>query len=81
MVLRDEVWDSALEQLINTGEFRLTDLPFETSETFTVKRCIREMQSCGWLSRESEQADIWRAGPKAEMLMNLSEEEQRQVRE
>jgi hypothetical protein len=72
MVLRDEVWDSALEKLMNTGEFKLTDLPFEPSEIFTVRRCVREMESRGWLLRESEHADIWRAGPKAEMLMNLT---------
>ena len=81
MVLIDEIWSSALEKLINTGEFRLTDLPFEPSEIFTVRRCVREMESRGWLSRESEHADVWCAGPKAEMLMNLSEEEQRQARE
>ncbi|OYR81987.1 hypothetical protein DJ71_12575 [Halorubrum sp. E3] len=75
-MLIDDVWDSALEQLIDTGEFRLIDLPFETSEIFVVRRCLRGMESSGWLSRESENAHIWRAGPKAEMLMNLSEEEQ-----
>ena len=74
MVLRDAVWHSALEQLIDNGAFEFTDLPFETSEVFVVKRCVREMESCGWLSRESEQADVWRAGPKAEMLMSLGEE-------
>jgi hypothetical protein len=32
------------------------------------------MQDYGWLTRDTEHSAIWRAGPKAEMLMNLSEE-------
>jgi hypothetical protein len=81
MVLRDSVWNSALEKIQKNGSFKLTDLPFNKSERHTVRRCAREMESFGWLSRESEHAAIWRAGPKAEMLMNLGEEQLEQARE
>lgn len=74
MTLRDEAWNTALEQIVKTGKFKLTDLPFKESERHTVRRVLREMEAYNWLARESEHAAIWRAGPKAEMLMNLSEE-------
>lgn len=74
MTLRDEAWNTALEQIVRTGKFKLTDLPFKDSERHTVRRVLRQMEAFDWLQRESEHAAIWRAGPKAEMLMNLSSE-------
>ena len=74
MTLRDECWNTALEQVVRTGKFKLSDLPFKPSERHTCRRCLREMQAYDWLSRDSPHSSIWRAGPKAEMLMNLSEE-------
>ncbi|MDB2261824.1 hypothetical protein PM035_12900 [Halorubrum ezzemoulense] len=73
MSLRDSVWDAALEQLVKTGKFRIRDLPFEESELTTVRRVAREMEGFDWLARTSPSSPIWRAGPKAEVLMNLSD--------
>jgi hypothetical protein len=81
MTLRDEAWNAALEQIVRTGQFKLNDLPFKLSERHTVRRCLKEMQAYSWLTRDSEHSSIWRAGPKAEMLMNLSEEKLRLARE
>jgi hypothetical protein len=74
MTLRDETWNTALVQIVKTGKFKMTDLPFNESERHTVRRVLRQMEAFDWLQRESEHAAIWRAGPKAEMLMNLSED-------
>lgn len=70
-----------LEQVSRTGRFKLADLPFKPEERSTVRRTLREAEAYGWLCRTSENSPIWRAGPKAEMLMNLSEEKLRLARE
>ena len=72
--LRDQAWNAILEQVVRTGRFELSDLPFKASERHTVRRVARSMERYDWLCRNSEHSPIWRAGPKAEMLMNLSEE-------
>jgi hypothetical protein len=74
MTLRDDAWNIALIQIVKTGKFRLTDLPFKESERHTVRRVLREMEAYDWLERDSDYASIWRAGDMAQMLMNLSEE-------
>lgn len=74
MTLRDEAWNAALDQLARTGKFKLADLPFKESERHTVRRVCREMQHYGYLSRDTKHSAIWRVGPKAELLMNISEE-------
>jgi hypothetical protein len=81
MTLRDETWNATLEQLARTGRFTLNDLPFKPEERSTVRRVLREAEAYSWLQRSSEGSSIWRAGPKAEMLMNLSEETLRLARE
>lgn len=70
-----------LEQIVKTGKFKLNDLPFKPEERSTLRRVCREAEEYDWLYRESENSSIWRAGPKAEMLMNLSEEKLRLARE
>ena len=81
VTLRDETWNTVLERLSHTGRFRLTDLPFKPEERATVRRVLREAEEYGWLCRTSEGSSIWRAGPKAEMLMNLGEEQLRLAHE
>lgn len=81
MTLRDQAWNSILEQVVRTGKFRLSDLPFKPEETATLRRVLRQMEVYDWLQRSSESSPIWRAGPKAEMLMNLSEQKLRLARE
>ena len=73
MTLRDQAWNVALIQIVKTGKFKLTDLPFDGSERHTVRRALREMEKYDWLTRDSPHSTIWRAGDKAEMLLNLSE--------
>jgi len=79
--VRDETWNIVLEQIIKTGKFKITDLPFETESRATVRRVLREMQSYSWLTRDSEHSSIWRAGPKAELLLNISQEKIERSRE
>ena len=81
MTRRDEAWNSVLEQIARTGKFRLNDLPFKPEERSTLRRVCREAEEYDWLYRTSDSSSIWRAGPKAEMLMNLSEEKLRLARE
>jgi hypothetical protein len=78
---RDEAWNAMLEQIVRTGKFKLNDLPFRPEERSTVRRVLREAESFDWLCRTSESSPVWRAGPKAEMLMNLSEEKLSLARE
>jgi MarR-like DNA-binding transcriptional regulator SgrR of sgrS sRNA len=73
MTIRDDTWDAAFEQLLTTGEFKLTDLPFNESERHTVRRVLREMENKGWLQRETGSSK-WRVGKKAELLMQLDSE-------
>jgi hypothetical protein len=80
VTLCDETWNTALEQVNRTGCFKIGDLPFKESERHTVRRCLREMESYSWLSRDSPHSSIWRAGPKSEMLFDLSEEKLRLAR-
>jgi hypothetical protein len=79
--LRDEIWNSLLEQVARTAKFRLKDLPFKPEQRSTVRRVLREAEAYEWLYRTSDSSPIWRAGPKAEMLMNLSEEKLRLAHE
>jgi len=80
VTLKDECWTTMLEQVNRTGKFKLGDLPFKKSERHTCRRTAREMEAYGWLTRDSEHSSIWRAGPKSEMLFNLSEEKLRLAR-
>jgi hypothetical protein len=70
-----------LEQIARSGKFRLTDLPFKPEERHTVRRVLRQAETYEWLQRSSEGSSIWRAGPKAELLLNLSEDKLRLARE
>lgn len=81
MTLRDEAWNAAMEQIVRTGKFKLADLPFKKSERHTVRRVLKEQENYLWLYRDSENSSIWRAGPKAELLLNLSEDKLRQARD
>lgn len=72
MTLRDQVWDEALEQLMTTGKFKLSDLPFDESERHTVRRVLRQMEEHNWLSRETEHSSIWRMGEKSEQYLAVA---------
>ena len=72
MTLRDEVWNSVMKQLVKTGQFRISDLPFNESQRHTVRRTLREMETMDWLSRENDRAATWRMGELAELHLNVS---------
>lgn len=72
MTLRDDVWNSVLRQCIETGKFKISDLPFKEGQRHTTRRVLREMEELDWLSRESEKSAIWRIGPKARLHLNVS---------
>lgn len=80
MTLRDEVWHATLRQIVKTGSFRISDLPFNDSQRFTVRRVLREMEDLGWLERENDRAATWRLGDKAESHLNVSVETIKQGR-
>lgn len=72
MTLRDDVWNSVLRQLIKTGKFKISDLPFDESKRHTVRRVLREMEELGWLSRENDRSATWRMGELAELHLLTS---------
>lgn len=72
MTLRDHVWNAVLKQLVKTGQFRISDLPFNESQRHTVRRTLRKMEGLGWLSRENDRAATWRMGELAELHLNVS---------
>lgn len=61
-------------ELKNRGKLKISELPFEEEQRHTVRRVLREMDDLGWVMRESDQAAIWRLGPKAEMVLDVSPE-------
>lgn len=74
MTLRDEVWDECLTVLKSRGKLKISELSFDEEQRHTVRRTLREMESLGWVTRESEQAAIWRIGSKAELILDLDED-------
>lgn len=80
MTLRDEVWNSVLKQLVKTGNFRISDLPFNESQRHTVRRVLREMEDLGWLERENKRSATWRMGEMAELHLNVSADKIQQAK-
>jgi DNA-binding HxlR family transcriptional regulator len=74
MTTRDEVWDVVATELASSGKFRISDLPFDESQKATVRRTLREMERIGWVTRTTDQSPIWRLGPKAKLLLDVSED-------
>lgn len=80
MTIRDEVWHEVMKQLVQTGYFKISDLPFEEGQRHTVRRVLKEMEERGWLERENERAAIWRIGETGRLHLNISAEKIRQAR-
>lgn len=79
MTLRDKVWHAVLQQLIKTGYFRISDLPFDESQRHTVRRVLHDMEDKGWLYRENELAATWRVGETGKRYLNISVEKIQQA--
>lgn len=74
MTLRDQVWNAVLKQIVKTGYFKISDLPFEENQRHTVRRVLREMEELDWLERENNRAAIWRIGELGKLHLNVSVE-------
>lgn len=71
--LRDEVWIETLETLRARGELKSSDIDVEMSQR-SRREVFRAMEEHGWLTRDTDESKIWRVGPRARKLLNLSEE-------
>lgn len=74
MTVRDQAWDAVVQQLVETGKFKIGDLDLDDSQRHTVRRACLEMEELGWLRRTDEDSRIWRAGELAVLHLNLSEQ-------
>ena len=81
MTLRDEVWNAVLKQLVKTGCFRISDLPFNEEQRFTVRRVLRQMEAMNWLERENKRAATWRIGETGKLHLNVSAAKIKQAQE
>jgi len=71
----EQHWESALDNLTRTGEFRLANFSYNTDEETKILKVLGDMEACGFLEGETGGELVWKAGPKVTELMNLSEEE------
>lgn len=71
----EQHWESALDNLVKTGEFRLADFPYSTDDETKLLAVLGDMEACGFLEGKTGGELVWKAGPKVTTLMNLSEEE------
>jgi DNA-binding HxlR family transcriptional regulator len=74
MTTRDQAWNAILHQLIEKGEFKMSDLPFDDRQHHTVRRVLRYMEDEGIVERESPQHKIWKLGPEGRELLNIRQE-------
>jgi hypothetical protein len=72
VTLRDHVWSTVLLEIRKTGQFVISDLPFNDEQRHTVRRVLREMEKLGWLARENKRAATWRMGEMAKLHLNVS---------
>ncbi len=71
MTLRDDVWNHVLVQLRKTGQFKISDLPFNEGQRHTVRRVLREMETLRWLTRDNNRAAIWKLGEVGKQNLNI----------
>lgn len=76
----DRHWESALDSLEETGEFRLTDFPHSADEEEEMLTILGDMEAYGFLDGTTGGDLVWKAGPKVTKLMNLSEERLKPLR-
>ncbi|WP_435186959.1 hypothetical protein [Halobellus sp. EA9] len=81
MTLRDTVWDEVLREITRMGYITVSDLPFEESQQYTVRRTLKEMEEAGWLRRRSSHTSKWCLGKKAEVHLNASRDAIQNARE
>ena len=77
----EQHWETALDYLVKTGEFRLTDFHYSTDEEAKLLGVLGDLEGCGFLECPTDGESVWKAGPKATMLINLSEERLEPLRE
>jgi hypothetical protein len=69
MVFRSSVWKMALDELVQNGEFRLSDLPLEEAEKDEFQEVINAMEAKEWLRQNPDDGTVWKPGYKMEILM------------
>jgi len=72
MTARDDIWETIIEELVQEGKFKISDLNLPESRRQTVRRVCREMEQMGYLKRTSKQSKTWRAGDLAEVHLDLT---------
>ena len=66
----------AIELALREGAFRANDVRRgldEPPSESTTTRVLRQLEADGWLTRETDRSDIWRAGLQARSLGDLSD--------
>lgn len=74
---RDEVWDAVLFHIAynDTSVFKRSELDLSDNVSDnTAKRTLQSMRALGWLSKESDQAHIWRPGDRLLFLAAVLED-------
>jgi len=72
----------AIKLALSEGSFKSSDVRRgfgRPPSRHTVRRVLRQLESDGWLRRESDESRIWRAGFQARALGDLSERAEREA--
>lgn len=67
------VWHHVLLKIAADGQFKAGDLDLDVSQS-SLNRTLRAMEHYGWLRRTSARAHIWRLGPTAAEVFDISED-------
>jgi ribosomal protein S19E (S16A) len=72
----------AIKLAMSEGSFKSEDVRRgfgRPPSRHTVRRVLRQLESDGWLTRESDESRIWRAGFQARALGDLSAQAERKA--
>lgn len=73
MVFKSSVWKMTLDELVQNGEFRLSDLPLEGSEKDEFLEVINAMDAKEWLRQHPDDGTVWKPGYKMETLIEAKQ--------
>lgn len=72
--VRDEIWIKALEVLRLGEDIEAADLAeIVSANPSTVRDALKSMESAEWIEQKSQDSEIWKAGPKARELLQISD--------
>jgi hypothetical protein len=81
MDFTEHYWENTLDQLEETGTFRLTDFHYSPDEEDNLLTVLRDLEAHRYIERTPEEEFVWKAGPKMTILIGLIEAEAKQPRE